>query len=431
LLSAAIYARTSANSQVIWKQTIVLSQLASQEKQIEEEVSDSSMSRETPISDSEISSAESQPRIEKKADSYPTTYSQVSGITHLPSKPRRTTVINNTSSKHPGKVFNSFLERTKAKLQLNLEYKSFEDHLDSSTAFLIVCFLFGLWFIAYSGSFLFVLPLLVLACVSSVVAIYKNRNFINWFFIGFLGFFLWGLPYLYLVFMPAEDLEKIRQENQERKLKKELENQERKLKKELENQERKLEEELENQKILSLFEDENVVFEQAASYRGGLKGYPARLEKVGMAYLTKNALIFIQDILKCKPMYSNIMDVTLDNFQIEDHRSLLLDGDTARQLQNVKNIVNIKYLDGDSVERDVKFQIHGALMVQGEEIKAREFLNRILDFKHQFFKPEVNVHKNQEDDVFSKIDKLNDLKTRGIISEDEFECKKAKLLDEI
>ena len=113
--------------------------------------------------------------------------------------------------------------------------------------------------------------------------------------------------------MPAEDLEKIRQENQERKLKKELEN-----------QERKLEEELENQKILSLFEDENVVFEQAASYRGGLKGYPARLEKVGMAYLTKNALIFIQDILKCKLMYSNIMDVTLDNFQIEDHRSLLL-----------------------------------------------------------------------------------------------------------
>ncbi|KPQ31640.1 MAG: Short C-terminal domain [Phormidium sp. OSCR] len=60
-------------------------------------------------------------------------------------------------------------------------------------------------------------------------------------------------------------------------------------------------------------------------------------------------------------------------------------------------------------------------MVQGEEIKAREFLNRILDFKHQFLKPEVNVHKNQEDDVFSKIDKLNDLKTRGIISEDEFE----------
>lgn len=359
MLSAAIYARTSANSQVIWKQTIVLSQLASQEKQIEEEVSDSSMSRETPISDSEISSAESQPRIEKKADSYPTTYSQVSGITHLPSKPRRTTVINNTSSKHPGKVFNSFLERTKAKLQLNLEYKSFEDHLDSSTALLIVCFLFGLWFTTYSISFLFVLPLLVLACVSSVVAIYKNRNFINWFFIGFLGFFLWGLPYLYLVFMPAEDLEKIRQENQEKKLKKELEN-----------QEKKLEEELENQKILSLFEDENVVFEQAASYRGGLKGYPARLEKVGMAYLTKNALIFIQDILKCKLMYSNIMDVTLDNFQIEDHRSLLLDGDTARQLQNVKNIVNIKYLDEDSVERDVKFQIHGALMVQGEEIKV-------------------------------------------------------------
>lgn len=420
LLSATIYARTSANSKVIWKQTIVLSQFASQEKKIEEEVTDSTISRENPISDSEISSAKNQPRTEKRVDSYPTTYSQVSGITHLPSQTRRKTVINNTRSKHLDKGFNSFLGRTKAKLKLNLEYKSLEDHLDLVTVSLTILFLFVLWFIFDSASFLLILPLLVLGCVSSCIALYKNQNFINWFFLGFLGFFLWGLPYIYLIFMPGEDLEEIRRKNQERKLKKELKNQERKLK-----------EELENQKLLSLFEDATVVFEQTASYRGGLKGYPTHLEKAGMAYLTENALIFIQDILKCKLIYSDIMDVTLDNFQIEDHRSLLLDSDTARQLQNVKNIVNIKYLDEDSAERDVKFQIHGALMVQGEEIKAREFLNRILDFKHQFLKPEIHISQEQGDDVFAKLDKLNNLKNRGIISDDEFECKKAKLLEEI
>ena len=438
LLSATIYARTSANSKVIWKQTIVLSQFTSQEKKIEEEATDSTISRENPISDSEISLAENQPRTEKRVDSYPTTYSQVSGITHLPSQTRRKTVINNTKSKHLGKGFNSFLERTKAKLELNLEYKSFEDHLDSVTVLLTVFFLFGIWLTAYSVSFLFILPLLVLGCVSSCVALYKNRNFINWFFLGFLGFFIWGLPYVYLVFMPADNLEKvkkrnqeIKQRNQEIKQRNQEIKQERKLKKELENQERKLKEEIESQTILSLFKDETIVFDQTASYRGGLKGYPTHLEKVGMAYLTENALIFIQDILKCKLIYSDMVDVTLDNFQIEDHRSLLLSGDTARQLQNVKNIVNIKYIDEDSVERDVKFQIHGALMVQGEEIKAREFLNRILDFKHQFLKPEIHISQEQGDDVFAKLDKLNDLKNRGIISDDEFECKKSKLLDEI
>ncbi len=97
-------------------------------------------------------------------------------------------------------------------------------------------------------------------------------------------------------------------------------------------------------------------------------------------------------------------------------------------MSKTKNILSITYLDNKNIEINAKFQIHGCLTIPGEEKKATEFLNHLLEFKEHFFKNLNNAEP--ENDAISKLEKLKILKDKDIITEEELERKKSKLLDE-
>ena len=46
-------------------------------------------------------------------------------------------------------------------------------------------------------------------------------------------------------------------------------------------------------------------------------------------------------------------------------------------------------------------------------------------------KPEVNQTESQDEDVFAKLKKLGELKELGVITDDEFNDKKSKLMERI
>lgn len=159
-------------------------------------------------------------------------------------------------------------------------------------------------------------------------------------------------------------------------------------------------------------ENEQIVHFQAASYRGGIKGYPNQEKINGYAFVLDDYFVFYDNIITWKIPYKKLIEAKLDNFQMEEERALrALHADAGRQLQETKNTLELIYLDAEGIERNARFQIHGASTIPGEEIKAREFLNYILEFKNKFFH---KTHINGTD-ISLKLEKLMEDKKRSII----------------
>lgn len=173
--------------------------------------------------------------------------------------------------------------------------------------------------------------------------------------------------------------------------------------------------------------DEQVLFYQAATYRGGVRGYPNSAQSSGFAFVLDHYFVFYDKDISFKISYEKVIDAQLDFFQLGGVRGMLALGDVGRQLQQTKNILDLRYIDEEDTERSAKFQINGALTIPGEAEKAAEFLNHLLEFKGQF----TGKAATNKSDPVSKLEQLKKLKDQGIINESEFEAKKRELLDQM
>ena len=137
--------------------------------------------------------------------------------------------------------------------------------------------------------------------------------------------------------------------------------------------------------------------------------------------------MFSDELISWKLPYEKITQAELDFFQLGSVRSMIASGDVARQLQETKNTLNITYLDKKNTTRVSKFQIHGALTIPGEAVKASEFLNHLFEFKEYF----LNSKDTYQDDTISKLEKLKELRDKDVITQAEFEDQTRKLLDDL
>lgn len=182
--------------------------------------------------------------------------------------------------------------------------------------------------------------------------------------------------------------------------------------------------------------NEQVLFYQSASYKGGIKGYVDNAEEnykqSGFAFVLAHYFAFYNNTISWKIPYKSISEAKLDFFQIGGVRGFLALGDVGRQLQQTKNILELTYFDNEGVERNARFQIHGALSIGGEEVKAREFLNHLLEFKGDFLNKNSGsqVGSNLSDPI-SQLEKLKKLLDREVITQTEFEAKKREILNKI
>lgn len=201
---------------------------------------------------------------------------------------------------------------------------------------------------------------------------------------------------------------------------------------ELEQKRNQFDKEQQSKKSILDYLDKNkqqIIFQQKASYRGGILGYPTSADKPGIAYILNDSIIFYDNFISIRVYYNRIIDAQLDFFELRGSRAILAGGNNARMLQEIKNNIAITYLDQDDNERTFKLQIHGAATIPGEAVKAQEFLNYLLDFKGSFIKKQVDNESNNN--TIETLKKLKELKDMGIISESEFEEKKRSLLDKI
>lgn len=182
---------------------------------------------------------------------------------------------------------------------------------------------------------------------------------------------------------------------------------------------------LESKGLISV--NEQVVFYQMATYRGGVRGYPNSAQSSGFAFVLNHSFVFYDEDMSFKVLYERVIEAKLDFFQLGGVRGFLAAGDVGRQLQQTKNILELSYVDDENTERSAKFQMNGALTIPGEAQKAVEFLNHLLEFKGKF----EGKSTGSIADPVSKLEKLKKLKDQGVITELEFEAKKRELLDQL
>lgn len=235
--------------------------------------------------------------------------------------------------------------------------------------------------------------------LTAVLAKRKKLNSYTWFCLGFC-LSLWAVPCVFIVaFFKSEAKSQAKSLTQE------------------------------TDKVLKtlLNHNESIVFQQSASYLGGIKGHPEKTNYTGQVLILDTSFAFYDHNITWKVEYARVVKVELGLFQMGETRALWASGDVGRQLQQTKNTLELYCLDSNGTERCAKFQIHGAATIQGEAVNAQQVLNHLLEFKDQFIgKSADNITSS-----FSKLEKLKKLKDEGVISESEFNDKKAKFLEEI
>jgi Short C-terminal domain len=160
--------------------------------------------------------------------------------------------------------------------------------------------------------------------------------------------------------------------------------------------------------------------------QSGIMGYPSGGTSYGMAVIFDKSFAFYDGQIKFKIPYTKVLEVKLENFQVGAVRGMLTLGSTvALQLQQIQNMLSLRYTDEKGTERNAKFQIKGALTIPGEGDRAREFLNYLIEFKSDF------AATSTASDPTTRLEKPKALKDKGIISEEEFQAKKQKLLEEM
>lgn len=130
--------------------------------------------------------------------------------------------------------------------------------------------------------------------------------------------------------------------------------------------------------------------------------------------------------------YDKISDIHIEKRTITNAEMFLGGGNDANQQQ--ENNVCITFESADGKELMLRVEMLTGVTIYGQATKCREFLdilrqNDILKIIKANSKEEES--KGGQPDVLEQLEKLSKLKDAGIISEDEFNTKKADLLSKL
>lgn len=130
--------------------------------------------------------------------------------------------------------------------------------------------------------------------------------------------------------------------------------------------------------------------------------------------------------------YESIIDLTIEKRTISNAEMLLGGGNDANQQQ--ENNICITFNTEDGKELMLRVEMLTGVSIYGQATKCREFMdvlrqNDILKIIKANSKTEST--NNSQPDVLEQIEKLAKLKETGILSEEEFNQKKATLLEKL
>ncbi|AGK61393.1 hypothetical protein Asulf_01406 [Archaeoglobus sulfaticallidus PM70-1] len=92
------------------------------------------------------------------------------------------------------------------------------------------------------------------------------------------------------------------------------------------------------------------------------------------------------------------------------------------------NLLVIPYMDENGIKHAPRFQIKGLIRDKTQEW-AEALYEKLAELNRRKSEIERNYRSSEEADVFEKLKKLKELHDAGILTDEEFEEKKKKLLD--
>lgn len=132
-------------------------------------------------------------------------------------------------------------------------------------------------------------------------------------------------------------------------------------------------------------------------------------------------------------MYDSILELTIEKRTITTAEVLLGGGDSANQEQ--ENVICIVYETEDGVELTLRIEMLTGVTIFNQTAKCRELMALLR--QHGILKKieQRTIANDSENsggtDVLAQIEKLATLKQAGILTEKEFEQKKAELLTKL
>lgn len=130
--------------------------------------------------------------------------------------------------------------------------------------------------------------------------------------------------------------------------------------------------------------------------------------------------------------YNKVIKLEIVKRQVSMAEAMLSSNGDTRSLEQMNNI-NISYLDEEGTEQMVRIEMLTGTNIYKQAAKCQELIDLLREKKilNKFRGEDKGNVKSQDDDVFAQIEKLASLKEKGLISEEEFNQKKAVLLEKL
>lgn len=127
--------------------------------------------------------------------------------------------------------------------------------------------------------------------------------------------------------------------------------------------------------------------------------------------------------------YEKVYKLEIVKRQVSTTEHIMSNGDT-KSLEQLNNI-EISYIDDNGSEQMTRVEMLSGFTIYKQAEKCREFLDLLREHNilSKLNKEKSKVSKSSGDDILQQIEKLSELKEKGILSEDEFNKKKASLLE--
>lgn len=188
---------------------------------------------------------------------------------------------------------------------------------------------------------------------------------------------------------------------------------------------------------------EGAIIRYQVIYRGGFPKKPQKqMDSLSLGLnIMEDSFIFKPESLAKKQWfgeenfvipYDKVVKFEIVKRQVSTAEALLSSNGDTKSLEQLNNI-NISYLDDEGAEQMVRVEMLTGTTVYGQAAKCQELVDLLREKKilNKLNKEKSESVQSAGDDVLAQIEKLASLKEKGLLSEDEFNQKKAVLLEKL
>ncbi len=186
---------------------------------------------------------------------------------------------------------------------------------------------------------------------------------------------------------------------------------------------------------------EGAIIRYGVTYKGGLAEYPKIKtgEEIGLnimedCFYLKPTITSVKWFSEMAIPYEKIKKLEIVERKISNAEWLLSSSESDMKSMEQKNTIEISYTDSNDNAQLIRLEMLTGVSIYGQARKCVEFMdvlrqNGILD---KFSSGENKADSgNKETDILGQIEKLAQLREKGILNQEEFEQKKASLLEKL